>query len=88
VAIIIKLGRGWCFTPKRFLDLDSDTGVRSALSRAINSLSVTNGVITVTLVAQNGILATDTYIQTPNISTNGTTTWVSSGGGVTNGYAQ
>lgn len=26
-------GRGWCFTPKHFLDLDSDTGVRSALSR-------------------------------------------------------
>jgi len=30
---IIKNGRGWCFTPKHFLDLDSDTGVRSALSR-------------------------------------------------------
>lgn len=30
---IIKHGRGWCFTPKHFLDLDSDTGVRSALSR-------------------------------------------------------
>jgi len=30
---IIKHGRGWCFTPKHFLDLDSDTGVRSTLSR-------------------------------------------------------
>lgn len=30
---IIKHGRGWCFTPKNFVDLDSDTGVRSALSR-------------------------------------------------------
>jgi len=30
---VIKHGRGWCFTPKHFLDLDSDTGVRSALSR-------------------------------------------------------
>jgi predicted transcriptional regulator of viral defense system len=30
---IIDHGRGWCFTPKHFLDLDSDTGVRSALSR-------------------------------------------------------
>ena len=30
---IIANGRGWCFTPKHFLDLDSDTGVRSALSR-------------------------------------------------------
>lgn len=30
---IIKHGRGWCFTPQHFIDLDSDTGVRSALSR-------------------------------------------------------
>ena len=30
---IIEHGKGWCFTPKHFLDLDSDTGVRSALSR-------------------------------------------------------
>ncbi len=30
---IVEHGRGWCFTPKHFLDLDSDTGVRSALSR-------------------------------------------------------
>jgi hypothetical protein len=30
---IIKHGPGWCFTPKHFLDLESETGVRSALSR-------------------------------------------------------
>lgn len=30
---IIGHGRGWCFTPKHFLDLDSPTGVRSAFSR-------------------------------------------------------
>ncbi len=30
---ITQHGRGWCFTPRHFLDLDSDTGVRSALSR-------------------------------------------------------
>ncbi len=30
---IIEHGRGWCFTPKHFLDLNSVTGVRSALSR-------------------------------------------------------
>ncbi|MFM8453538.1 MAG: DUF6088 family protein [Gammaproteobacteria bacterium] len=30
---IFEHGRGWCFTPKHFLDLNSDTGVRSALSR-------------------------------------------------------
>ena len=51
---------------------------------AVGTLTVANGVITVTPVAQNGILATDTYILTPTIA--GTTvTWTSSGGGVTNG---
>lgn len=30
---IIQRGRGWCFTPKHFLDLESSTGVRTALSR-------------------------------------------------------
>ena len=30
---IMGHGPGWCFTPKHFLDLDSDTGVRTALSR-------------------------------------------------------
>jgi hypothetical protein len=30
---IIEHGRGWCFIPEHFLDLDSDTDVRSALSR-------------------------------------------------------
>ena len=31
--VIIGHGRGWCFTPRHFLDLNSDTGVRQALSR-------------------------------------------------------
>lgn len=53
---------------------------------AVGTLTVVNGVITVTPVTQNGILATDTYILTPTIA--GTAiTWASSGGGVTNGYA-
>ncbi len=55
---------------------------------AVASLTVANGVITVTPVAANGIVATDTYILTPTLAANGTITWVSSGGGVTNGYAQ
>ncbi len=55
---------------------------------AVATLGVTNGVITVTPVAQNGIAATDTYVLTPTIAANGSVTWVSSGGGVTNGYAQ
>jgi type IV pilus assembly protein PilA len=56
---------------------------------AVASLTVTNGVITVTPVAQNGILSSDTYILTPTVdAASGTVTWASSGGGVTDGYAQ
>ncbi len=55
---------------------------------AITSLAVANGVITVTPVAAHGILATDTYVLTPTLNASGQLTWVSSGGGVTNGYAK
>lgn len=54
---------------------------------AVTALGVTNGVVTVTPTAQNGILATDTYVLTPTV-TNNTLIWASSGGGVTNGYAK
>lgn len=53
---------------------------------AVGSVAVTAGVITVTPVAQHGITAGDTYVLTPAI-VNNTLTWVSSGGGVTSGYA-
>jgi len=59
----------------------------AAATGAVTSLGVTNGVITVTPVAQNGIVATDTYVLTPTVSNN-VVTWASSGGGVTNGYAK
>ena len=52
----------------------------------VSSVTVSGGVITVTPVANNGILATDTYILTPT-AVNSTLTWVASGGGVSNGYA-
>lgn len=55
---------------------------------AVSTLAVASGVITVTPVAAHGIAATDTYILTPTVAANGTITWASSGGGVTNGYAQ
>jgi type IV pilus assembly protein PilA len=58
----------------------------AAATGAVASASVAAGVITVTPVAQNGILSTDTYVLTPT-PTNGVLTWSSSGGGVTNGYA-
>jgi type IV pilus assembly protein PilA len=53
----------------------------------VASATVSNGVITVTPVASNGILSTDTYILTPTTSNN-TITWTATGGGVSNGYAQ
>jgi len=59
----------------------------AAATGAVATLSATNGVITTVPVAQNGILATDTYILTPSV-VNNTLVWVSSGGGVTNGYAK
>jgi type IV pilus assembly protein PilA len=52
----------------------------------VASVAVATGVITVTPNAANGITAADTYILTPTIAGN-TLTWVASGGGVTNGYA-
>jgi Tfp pilus assembly major pilin PilA len=54
---------------------------------AVASLGVTDGVITVTPVAQNGIATGDTYILTPTV-VNQTLTWAASGGGVTKGYAE
>ncbi len=54
---------------------------------AVNSLTVTNGVISVIPVAQNGITADDTYILTPNV-VNNALVWSSSGGGVVAGYAK
>lgn len=54
---------------------------------AVTSVAVANGVITVTPTAQNGIVATDTYILTPLV-TNNTLIWTASGGGVTAGYAK
>jgi type IV pilus assembly protein PilA len=52
----------------------------------VTSVSVVDGVITVTPVAAHGIIATDTYILTPTV-VNNTVTWAATGGGVTNGYA-
>ncbi len=88
-----KLGVAECIQ-----DLATATGcnagtnhIQAAISTAVGavaSVSVTNGVITVTPVASRGIVATDTYVLTPTVSGSGTATWASSGGGVTNGYAR
>ena len=70
-----------------------DAGTNSILAAitapvgSVAALTVENGVITATPVAQYGILATDTYILTPTISGSGIS-WATSGGGVVNGYAK
>lgn len=65
-------------------------GIPAAIGTAtggIASLAVANGVITVTPVAQNGLVAGDTYVMRPTVSNN-IITWATSGGGVTKGYAK
>ena len=61
---------------------------RATAVGAVSMLTVKDGVIIVTPVAQNGITVTDTYILSPTDGGSGVLTWVSSGGGVTNGYAK
>lgn len=63
--------------------------VPAAISKthgAIATLQVVAGIITVTPVAQHGILITDTYVLTPTV-VHHTLQWESSGGGVANAYA-
>lgn len=57
-------------------------GIPPAISTTtgrVASVTVANGVITVTPTAANGIAATDTYILTPSVSNN-TLKWTQSGG--------
>ena len=55
----------------------------------IASVVTENGVITITPVAQNGLLTSDTYVMTPAASADGSAlTWGISGGGVAKGYAR
>ena len=60
--------------------------ITAATTGLVNSIGVTNGVITVTPNARNGVLTTDTYILTPTLAS-GAIHWTPSGGGVTKGYA-
>lgn len=63
---------------------------RTIATGQVASIEVSSaGVITVTPVASNGFVATDTYVLTPTIdTTNNILTWVASGGGITKGYAR
>ena len=60
---------------------------RTTAVGGVTSVTVTDGVITVTPVSQHGIKASDTYVLTPT-GTEGILTWAASGGGVTAGYAK
>ena len=65
----------------------ASNGIPPAISTTtgrVASISVANGVITVTPTASNGIAATDTYILTPTVSNN-TLKWTASGGCTSSG---
>lgn len=51
----------------------------AADSPLITSVGVVDGIITITPVAANGILATDTYILEPTVSANGNVDWTNEG---------
>lgn len=58
-------------------------------SGQVTSVTATDGVITATPAATNGLLATDTYVLTPTqVGTTRQVTWAASGGAVTQGYAK
>ena len=87
----VKIGVEQCYQIRRVLD-DCDGGRygvpanRVTVAGAVDNLSTSNGVITITPDATNGILATDTYILTPTATS--PLSWSASGGAITNGYAQ
>ena len=54
----------------------------------ITSITTLNGTITIVPVAANGILATDTIINNPSLSTSGRVQWTISGGALTSGYVK
>jgi type IV pilus assembly protein PilA len=51
----------------------------AADSPLINTVGVVDGIITITPVAANGIVATDTYILEPTASANGQVNWTNAG---------
>ena len=59
-------------------------------NQLVNSLNVSNGIITIIPNAMKGITPEDNYILTPQEpgATHNAVTWSSSGGGVEKGYAK
>lgn len=88
-----KMGIADCFNSTNDIN-NCDAGsngvppARTSAVGGVASVAVSNGVVTATPVAQNGIVSGDTYVLTPTASTDGILTWASSGQGVTKGYAK
>jgi len=87
-----KVAVASCLTERGGVLLDCDGGAYGIAPNitvaigGITSVTILNSVITVTPVAQNGIVAGDTYILTPTYSGTGVV-WVASGGACTSGLA-
>ena len=62
---------------------DISADVAAGFSAIVDKIAVADGVITVTPIAANGILATDTLILTPDVNEN-RISWAISGGCSTN----
>lgn len=73
-----------CQSGQNGVPLNIITGKGSGLIDSITT--VTGGIITIVPRVKYGFTAQDTYILTPSVE-NSRLIWVSSGGGVTNGYA-
>ncbi|MGD9108617.1 MAG: pilin [Gammaproteobacteria bacterium] len=87
-----KLGVSECYhTTGALTNCDAGSNgvpaARTTADGAIGSITVSNGVITVTPVAAHGIKTLDTYILTPTVNNN-ILTWTTSGPGVDAGYAR
>lgn len=86
----VKLAVGKCFKKlKTFTGCNSGSYAISGDIKKpqgnVSNIHVVNGVITVTPIAHDGILATDLYVLTPKI-VNDELTWISSGDGLVHGY--
>ncbi len=85
----VKIGVEQCYQIRRDLN-DCNGGSygvpanTTSVTGAVDSISTSSGIITITPDTANGIIATDTYILTPTAAS--PLSWATSGGGVTNGY--
>ncbi len=59
--------------------------VTAGVDGRVSSVTIVNGVITVTPQASNGFLLDDTYVLTPTLNSSGIT-WTSGGGACAKGY--